>query len=70
MSSTIITESTENVAARALDPQQQFMQAFRGSFTSALRWHHLDALWQRLNERSAWAVAIEARFGNGSRSCA
>ena len=22
-----------------------FIEAFRGSFTSALRWHHLDALW-------------------------
>jgi hypothetical protein len=35
------------------DPQQQaFLQAFRGSFTSALRWHHLDALWKRLGERA------------------
>lgn len=25
-----------------------FMTAFRGSFTSALRWHHLDTLWQVL----------------------
>jgi len=25
-----------------------FLQRFRGSFTSALRWHHLDALWERL----------------------
>lgn len=23
-----------------------YMRAFRGSFTSALRWHDLDALWQ------------------------
>ena len=46
------TESTKQGAAQAADPQQQFMQAFRGSFTSALRWHHLDALWQRLNERA------------------
>ncbi len=50
MSRTMIPESTANVAARVLDPQRQFMDAFRGSFTSALRWHHLDALWQRLNE--------------------
>jgi hypothetical protein len=34
------------------DPQQLFHQAFRGSFTSALRWHHLDALWERLRERA------------------
>ena len=27
-----------------------FLQAFRGSFTSALRWHHLDALWSRVRE--------------------
>ena len=25
-----------------------FMQAFRGSFTSALRWHQLDELWGRV----------------------
>ena len=30
--------------------QEKFLQAFRGSFTSALRWHHLDALWERLRE--------------------
>jgi hypothetical protein len=27
-----------------------YRTAFRGSFTSALRWHHLDALWERLRE--------------------
>ncbi len=33
------------------DPRQQaYLQAFRGSFTSALRWHHLDALWERLRQ--------------------
>jgi len=26
----------------------EFMQAFRGSFTSALRWHQLDDLWARV----------------------
>ena len=25
-----------------------YLEAFRGSFTSALRWHQLDALWERL----------------------
>lgn len=34
------------------DPKQAFFRAFRGSFTSTLRWHHLDALWQRLRERA------------------
>ena len=29
-----------------------FLTTFRGSFTSALRWHHLDALWERLRERA------------------
>ena len=47
----MILESRESAVVRAPDPQQQFMQAFRGSFTSALRWHHLDDLWQRMNER-------------------
>jgi hypothetical protein len=36
----------------------EFMQAFRGSFISALRWHHLDALWERLREMAGegWYV--------------
>jgi hypothetical protein len=29
-----------------------FMAAWRSSFTSALRWHHLDALWERIGERA------------------
>ena len=35
-----------------------FLKAFRGSFTSALRWHHLDALWAVLRERASdgWFV--------------
>jgi hypothetical protein len=34
-----------------------YLQAFRGSFTSALRWHHLDDLWQRLREApQGWYV--------------
>ncbi len=32
--------------------EQAFLQAFRGSFTSALRWHHLDALWARVRDRA------------------
>lgn len=28
----------------------EFFQAFRGSFTSTLRWHQLDALWGVLRE--------------------
>ena len=39
-------------AAPVPDPRQEFMRAFRGSFTSALRWHHLDALWERLQQRA------------------
>ncbi len=32
------------------DDTLPFLQAFRGSFTSALRWHQLDALWERVRE--------------------
>lgn len=41
-----------------IDPNHPYLQAFRGSFTSALRWHHLDALWGRLQERAdgGWYV--------------
>lgn len=31
-------------------PDDPFLVAFRGSFTSALRWHHLDALWATLRK--------------------
>lgn len=31
---------------------QPFLTAFRGSFTSALRWPQLDALWERIAERA------------------
>jgi len=33
-------------------PEAPFLTAFRGSFTAALRWHQLDALWARLRERA------------------
>lgn len=34
-----------------------YLTAFRGSFTSALRWHHLDDLWERLRENpEGWFV--------------
>lgn len=37
----------------SIDLQEEpFLQAFRGSFTSALRWHQLDALWERLRRRA------------------
>lgn len=33
------------------DPgKEAYLQAFRGSFTSTLRWHQLDALWERLRQ--------------------
>lgn len=28
--------------------QSSYLEAFKGSFTSALRWHHLDELWETL----------------------
>ena len=35
------------------DPKQEtYLQAFRGSFTSALRWHQLDTLWERLRQQA------------------
>lgn len=33
-------------------PPDPFLAAFRGSFTAALRWPQLDALWARLAERA------------------
>lgn len=36
----------------APDQPHPFLAAFRGSFTSALRWPQLDALWERVRERA------------------
>jgi hypothetical protein len=41
--------SLMNAPAEHIDP---FLQAFRGSFISTLRWHQLDALWERMRERA------------------
>lgn len=32
------------------NPEQAYLSAFRGSFTSTLRWHHLDALWESVRD--------------------
>ena len=37
---------------QAAAQKDDFLAAFRGSFTSALRWHQLDALWARMRERA------------------
>ena len=38
--------------------QAAFLTAFRGSFISTLRWHHLDALWQvlRADRTGDWYI--------------
>lgn len=42
---------------QTVSAQDPYLAAFRGSFTSALRWPQLDALWQRVRERPAgWYV--------------
>ena len=32
--------------------QQKYLQAFRGNFTSLMRWHQLDAFWERLKQQA------------------
>ena len=41
----------------SVDP---FLEAFKGSFTSALRWHHLDALWSNVHQDAAGGWYIYA----------
>lgn len=43
-----------------MSDNETYLQAFRGSFTSALRWHHLDALWERLRSDAAGGWYIYA----------
>ena len=39
------------------DRNSDYQTAFSGSFTSALRWHHLDALWDEVRQRpDGWYV--------------
>ncbi len=40
------------------DEDQAYLSAFRGSFTAALRWHQLDALWETVRSRAGddWYV--------------
>lgn len=52
--------------------RQAYLDAFRGSFTSALRWHHLDDLWEVLRVQSAddwyiYAVGEEPPLHRSSR---
>lgn len=42
-----------NVPSEKASPPDDFMVAFRGCFTSALRWPQLDALWECLRARAA-----------------
>ncbi len=39
-------------------PQNEFLTAFRGSFTSTLRWHQFERLWELLRTQSpgGWHV--------------
>jgi hypothetical protein len=41
-------DAAPTAGAQTPSAADAFLRAFRGSFTSALRWHHLDALWQVL----------------------
>jgi len=47
-----------------------YIEAFRGSFTSALRWHHLDALWARVREAAGdgWYIYAVGEAPPGSAS--
>jgi len=45
----VTANPSPNAPCGTTDP---FLVAFRGSFTSALRWHQLDALWERVRERA------------------
>ncbi len=59
MPQTKATPETPPTAATQPPPvadPEAFLRAFRGSFTSALRWHHLDALWTvlRADAEGGW----------------
>ncbi|MBL3527280.1 MAG: hypothetical protein JMN27_07090 [gamma proteobacterium endosymbiont of Lamellibrachia anaximandri] len=41
-----------------MNEENDYLRAFRGSFTSALRWHHLDSLWEvlRMDAGGGWYI--------------
>ena len=43
-----------------MSEQTPYLEAFRGSFTSALRWHQLDELWEVLRRDAAgnWYIYV------------
>ena len=50
--------SFHSLSGVVMNEQDNFLKAFKGSFTSALRWHQLDTLWQVLRDDAAggWYV--------------
>ncbi|QYZ65432.1 MAG: hypothetical protein OI74_15465 [Gammaproteobacteria bacterium (ex Lamellibrachia satsuma)] len=41
-----------------MNEENDYLRVFRGSFTSALRWHHLDSLWEvlRMDAGGGWYI--------------
>ncbi len=41
-----------------MNEENDYLRAFRGSFTSALSWHHLDSLWEvlRMDAGGGWYI--------------
>jgi hypothetical protein len=51
------------------DQNSDYKVAFNGSFTSALRWHHLDALWDRVRQRpDGWYVYAVGTIPSGNQA--
>lgn len=47
----------DRTAEQFSDGRERFLPAFRGSFTSTLRWHQFEALWELLRQNpSGWYV--------------
>ncbi len=53
----VLGGSLVNNRMNQTDQESGYQKAFNGSFTSALRWHHLDALWDQVRRRpDGWYV--------------
>ena len=44
--------ATSKLSKTSTSVNDEFLQAFKGSFTSAMRWHHLDDFWDKVKHQA------------------
>ena len=52
--------ATSDLSTTSTSVNDAFLQAFKGGFTSTMRWHHLDDFWQIVKQQADYAWYIYA----------